>query len=77
MLQTAIVVVEPKRANGVLVALSEAKATVVSVVPIQTGAITEGDDLLVTFTVEHESADAQYAFLTWLEDTLGTHCEAY
>lgn len=77
MLQTAIVVVEPGKANLVLAELGQIKAEVVSVQPIQTGPITEGEDLLVTFTVEHESADAQYAFLSWVEDALGPSCKVY
>jgi len=77
MLQTAIVVVEPGKANMVLAELGQVKAEIVSVQPIQTGHIAGWEDILVTFTVEVESTDAQYAFLSWMEDTLGPSCKTY
>jgi len=77
MVRTVIVIVEPGKANMVLAELGEAGAEIVSVAPIYTGAVDGREDILVTFTVEHESADAQYSFLTWVEDTLGPSCEVF
>jgi hypothetical protein len=77
MLQTAIVVVEPQKANFVLAELGQAKAEIVSVSPIDIGAIDHRQDILVTFAVEHESEAAHCAFLCWMEDTLGPNCQIY
>lgn len=78
MQQTVMLIAEPDRVNRILAKLAEAKISVRSVVPIQhdPGPF-QGQDIMIIYDVAHESEDASFAHLAWMEETLGELCTIY
>lgn len=77
IVQTAILIAEPDKANVIMAELTGVGATILSVAPIFMGGLNGKEDVMVVYTVEHECADAQFAHLSWVEDTLGPFCKVF
>ena len=77
--QTVMLIAEPSRVNRILAELAEVGIEVRSVAPIQieVGFPMQRQDVMVVYNVEHESEDASFAHLAWMEETLGEFCKIY
>lgn len=74
--QTAILIAEPTQVNRILAELTGVGADIQSVQPIFMGRL-DGEDVMITYVVKHESADAQFGHLCWVEDILAPFCKVY
>lgn len=76
MFQTVMLIAEPGKVNHILAELADSEARVVSLTPIwHSGG--SAQDVMITYQVEHESEDAQFAHLAWVEMDLAQFCKVY
>ena len=77
IVQTIMLICEPDQVNKILAELAGVGASILSVNPIYMGAIDGQEDVMIVYMAEHEGGDAQFAHLSWVEDTLGPFCKVY